>query len=191
MRRLIDLLALVGLLFLGLLGYAYLQGWQVVSQLDPKASQVFSEFAHKALSKDVASANIVKRPLDPGVTRKAAIRSMKLRANQRNIKLVGRLAYHRQIRAMTGEPYPYLEILQFCDPLTARDLLAYNPDFVVYMPCSIVLYEDGEGRYWLATMNLDMLIHGGPQLAPDLRERVQGVKDGLLDIMAAGASGSL
>ena len=59
------------------------------------------------------------------------------------------------------------------------------------MPCRIALYEDDNGTAWLATMNLELLIHGSRELDPELKAQVVAVKDGLLDIMAAGASGDL
>jgi uncharacterized protein (DUF302 family) len=191
MRWLINLFAVIGLFGSVIVIVIYFQGLTVVRELDPKAAQVFGEFARRSLDQGVASANMIKFPLADGVSRDDAITSMQLRANERNIKLVGRLPFHEEVRALTGEDYPYLEIFQFCDALTAARLLDYNRDFAVYMPCSITLFEDDKGRNWLATMNLDMLIYGGRALDPQLKERVLAVKQGLLDIMAAGVNGSL
>ena len=73
----------------------------------------------------------------------------------------------------------------------AARLLSFDPDFVAYMPCSIALYEDPEGRAWLITMNLDMLIYGGRAMEPALREEVVRLRDGMLEVMAAGAAGAL
>lgn len=190
-RMILHFLAILGACSILFTAYIYHQGLEFRQQLDPKAVDVFEEFTRRSMNHGVASANIIKLPLAPDVSRDDAIRSMTLRANQRNIKLVGRLPFHEELVARTGKPYPYLEIFLFCDALTAADLLDYNRAFAAYMPCSISLYEDKAGHYWLTTMNLDMLIYGGKALDKELKDKVLSVKEGLLDIMSAGASGSL
>lgn len=191
MRFLLYALAAVGALCLVGVVLLYLQGWMVVREFDPRATQVFGEFARRTLESDVASANVFKLPVAEDVSIQEAIASMKLRANKLNIKLVSRLPFSKEIQARTGEPYPYLEIFLFCDAGIAARLLSFDPDFVAYMPCSIALYEDPEGQAWLSTMNLDMLIYGGPAMDPGLREQVVQLRDGMLEVMAAGAAGAL
>ncbi len=189
-RRIINILAALGVLGLILTGAAYFQGWRATQRFDPKATQVMADFARRAIESNVASASVVKMPLADGVSAKQAAAAMIQRATQRNIELLNRLAFDKEVRARTGKPYPYVEIFQFCDPLTAAALLEYNQDFVAFMPCHIAMYEDPAGKYWLITMNLDLLIHGGPELDPELKSRVLALKEGILDIMAAGAAGS-
>lgn len=191
MRFVVYALAALGTLCLVGVLLLYLQGWMVVRDFDPRATEVFGEFARRTLESDVASANTFKLPLAEDVSTSEAIESMKLRANQLNIKLVHRLPFSKEIQARTGEPYPYLEIFLFCDAAVAARLLSFDPDFVAYMPCSIALYEDAEGRGWLITMNLDMLIYGGRAMEPALREEVVRLRDGMLEVMAAGAAGAL
>lgn len=192
MKLIVTILAAIGLCALLGGGYMYYRGLsEFDSGWDPKAPQVIGDFTRRSLVQGVASANIVKLALAKGVSRDDAIESMKLRANQRNIALVQRLALHKEVKNKTGKDYPYTEIFLFCDPLTASALLDYNRDYAAYMPCSITLFADAEGKYWLVTMNLDMLIYGGHELEPELKQRVLAVKEGLLDIMAAGATGSL
>ena len=51
------------------------------------------------------------------------------------------------------------------------------------------MVEDKTGKLWLYTLNLDMMIHGGTALPPDLMEEALRVKDIILDIMNRGAEG--
>lgn len=190
-RYTIHVFALIGLVTVGLAAYSYLEGWRATRTLDPKLPQVMGDFARRAMDRGAASALVVKLPLSEGVSRGEAIKSMELRANTLNIKLVGRLSFHKEMEARTGEPARFLEIFQFCDAATAARLLAYNEDYAAFMPCSIVLYETAGGGHWLATMNLDLLIHGGRDLEPELKNSVLEVKEGLLDILSAGATGAL
>ena len=190
MRVIVNILAVVGLLTVAAVGFMYYQGWVTVQRFDPKATQVMGQFVRRVLDSDVASAMVLKMPLAEGVTVDQAIEAMKSRANELDIRLVSRLPFSKEVRRVTGEPYPYLEIFMFCDPLTAAGLLDYNPDFVAYMPCRIALYEDPEGQAWLSTMDLDLLIHGGKEIDPALKVRVLAVKEGLMEIMVAGANGT-
>jgi uncharacterized protein (DUF302 family) len=190
-RYAVNTLAVLGAAFTILVGVLFYRGWSVGQQLDPKASVVFGEFARRILHADAASASVVKLAVAPGVSMKEAGQSMELRANARNIKRVARLPYYKEVESQTGDTYPYLEIFQFCDAVTAAALLDYNRDFAAYMPCSIALYEDTSGQGWLVTMNLDFLIHGGRELEPELKQKVLDIKEALLDIMAAGATGAL
>jgi uncharacterized protein (DUF302 family) len=191
LRIIINIFAAIGLISIAFGSFMIWQGSNFSNKLDPKATQVFEEFTRRALKEGVASANIIKLPVDAGIKRSDVIESMKLRANKRNIKFIRSLRFDREITQLTDKAYPYVEIFLFCDALTASKLLDFNHDFVAYMPCSISLFEDAEKNLWLVTMNLDMLIYGGEVMDQSLKESVLNVKTGLLDIMAAGATGSL
>jgi hypothetical protein len=214
--------------------FLYLEGQRAEDQLDPKAAQVYREFARRLLAENAASASVIKVPLAKGVSVKEAAASMESRAAARNVKLVGRLDLRPPARASksdrpaktersgkpaasgrggrpesagagdkAADPAPggpgedrterprHMEVLQFCDTATAMALLEYNADYLAHMPCSIGLYEDASGQGWLVTLNLDLLIHGGREIDPELKQRVLAVKEALLDVMAAGAAGAL
>ena len=186
-----NLFALFGLLVLIVGAVVYTSGTQKVRDFDPKAAEVLSGFAERFIETDMATASVYKIPLSEEVSIEDAIDSMKLRANLRNIKLVGEKPLHLQIEATTGQPYRYAGIFEFCDAATAKKMLEYNEDYIAFMPCRIALYEDAEGKKWLSTMNMDLLIHGGRELRGDLKEAAVAVREGLYDIMDAGANGEL
>ena len=52
-----------------------------------------------------------------------------------------------------------------------------------------VLVEDKSGKLWIYSLNMDMMIHGGEKLPPDLYDEANEVKDIILDIMNRGAEG--
>jgi uncharacterized protein (DUF302 family) len=68
-------------------------------------------------------------------------------------------------------------------------MLDYNDAYSAYLPCRITLIEDHEGKLWLTTLNMDMMIHGGEPLPPELKEEAIKVKEYILDIMNRGATG--
>ncbi len=96
----------------------------------------------------------------------------------------------RQVSAITGKPSPYATIVQFCDVLTAREMLDHSLDFAAYLPCHIALVEDDKGQGWLVMMDLNMLLNVA-DLKPALKAKAIEVRDKLEDIMRAGANGDL
>jgi uncharacterized protein (DUF302 family) len=115
---------------------------------------------------------------------------MKLRANALNMKLVAELPLSRQVEAITGKPSRYATIFQFCDAMTARQMLDYSLDFAAYLPCRIALVEDEKGQGWVVMMDLNLLINAA-NLKPELKAKAIEVRDMLENIMRAAANGEL
>ena len=149
-------------------------------------------WAHTALAQGMAvdiAQTVVKKQLAQGVSMDDAVDSMKLRANQLNMKLVAELPLSKQIEAM-GQKSRRMEIFQFCDPLIAKQMVEYDMNFAAYLPCRITLVEDKDGHGWLVMMNLDMFLQGG-HLPPELKKLGIEVRDKLNSIMDAGVKGEL
>ena len=90
---------------------------------------------------------------------------------------------------MTGEEQRFLKIYMFCNPLTAANMFEYSVAFSAYLPCRISLIEDTDGKLWIYTLNMDMMIHGGTPLPEELKAEAIQVKEIMLDIMNRGAAG--
>ena len=133
---------------------------------------------------------VVKMALAQGVSMDDAVESMKLRANLLNMKLVAELPLSKQVEAMTGKPERRMAIYQFCDALTAKQMVDYSIDFAAYLPCRIALIEDEKKHGWLVMMDLNILIESAG-LNPKLKEKAVEVRDNLESIMKAGANGEL
>ena len=136
---------------------------------------------------DIAQ-TVVKMPLAKGVSMNDAVEAMKIRANTLNIKLVAELPLSKQIEAMGGKSRR-IEIYQFCDALTAQKMVEHDIHFAAYLPCRIALVEDAKGQAWLVMMNLDLFIQS-PKLDKALKGDAIAVRDSLLEIMQAGATGN-
>ena len=132
--------------------------------------------------------SVVKQPLAEGVTADDAMDAMRSKAAELNIKIVAHQPLYKELEARGITDVTRLEILQFCNPENAYDLVKFNPIFAAYMPCRIALVEDQEGQLWVMMMNLDMLINNTP-LPPELLEIATGVNDTLKAIMEAAAAG--
>lgn len=138
------------------------------------------------------SQTVVKIRIAEGVSLDDAVESMKLRANVLNMKLVAELPLSKQVEAMLGQPVRRMTIYQFCDALTAKQMVDFSLDFAAYLPCRIALVEDDKapGKGWLVMMDLNMIINVA-NLSPEMKTKAIEVRDTLESIMKAGANGEL
>ena len=118
-----------------------------------------------------------------------AVESLKLRANQHNLKFVGANQLYKEIEALTGKPAKRMEIFNFCDGLTANKMLAADPMMIAFMPCRIALIEDASGKRWVISMMMDLkLIKAMPA---DTRKSAEHVMAAMKDMMVAASKGDL
>lgn len=118
-----------------------------------------------------------------------AVESLKLRANQHNLKFVGGNPIYKEIEALTGKPAKRMEIFNFCDGLTANKLLAADPMMIAFMPCRIAIIEDKAGKRWVISMMMDLkMIKAMPE---DTRKSAEKVMAAMKDMMVAASTGDL
>ncbi len=118
-----------------------------------------------------------------------AVESLKLRANQHNLKFVGANQLWKEIEALTGKPAKRMEIFNFCDGLTANKMLTADPMMIAFMPCRIALIEDDKGKRWVISMMMDLkLIKAMPT---DTRKAAEKVMAAMKDMMVAASKGDL
>ena len=135
---------------------------------------------------------VYKVALAKDVSMDDAVESMKLRANALNLKLVAELPLSSQVEAMIGGKQRRMTIYQFCDALTAKDLVSVNVDFAVFLPCRIALIEDKNGQAWLIMMDMDVkAMAKQSKMSPELEQKISTVRSDLIEIMKAGANGDL
>ena len=136
--------------------------------------------------------DVYKVAIDPSVSLADAADSMRLRANALNLKLVAELPLSKQVEVMTNTSQRTITIFQFCDAVTAKDLIQLNLDFSVYMPCRIALIEDEKGQGWLVMMDVNVdAVAKEKRLPAALKTRIEDVRKSLVSIMQAGAKGEL
>ncbi len=118
-----------------------------------------------------------------------AVESLKLRANQHNLKFVGVNAIYKEIAALTGQPSKRMEIFNFCDGLTANKMLAADPMMIAFMPCRIAILEDAQGKRWVVSMMMDLKMIKA--LPTDARQSAEKVMAAMKDMMVAASKGDL
>lgn len=139
-----------------------------------------------------APGGVYKVAIDRSISMSDAAESLKLRANTLNLQLVAELPMSKQVEAITGKPQRTIIIYQFCDAVLARDLIDVNMEFAIYMPCRIALIEDAQGQGWLVMMDVSVDdVSQEMRLPPELKARIEKVRNALIDIMGASARGDL
>ena len=157
---------------------------------DDKALDTYSELASNILKTgNAAEATVWKVQVQDGLSAKDVEDAMRSVANEHNIKNVGELPLSKQVEAMSGKPYRYMNIFMFCNALTAAKMADYSDAFSAYLPCRVTLLEDKLGRLWIHSLNMDLMIHGGKPLPPALKQEALKVKMIINDIMQRGAAG--
>jgi uncharacterized protein (DUF302 family) len=190
MKIIRNLLALIGLASLIAVGYAYVRLGPTLSEFDEDFPRVYGELAQRLLETgDPGVALMWAVEVEEGLTPEDVIESLKSLATSRNFLFVGESPFYRQIKAITGEDYRYVNFLSFCDARIGKTMLEYRDQYSGFMPCRIALVENKEGRLWLYSMNLEIMIHGGKALPPDLKESALQVSKTIQEIMEGAAKG--
>lgn len=185
-----NLLAIVGLLTLIAVGIGYASIASKLQQFDPEFATVYQEFAARLLETgDPGIAMMWKVQVDEGLEPEDVIESLKSLASARNMLFVGESPFYKQVEAMTGESYRYINFLSFCSAQVGKQMLDYQDPYSGFMPCRIALVEDKQGMLWLYSMNLDLMIHGGNELPPELKEGAQMVRRYIREMMEMAAKG--
>lgn len=143
----------------------------------------------KGISYSNIKLQIARIQVQDSVSFDDAVESLKLRANQHNLKFVGVSQLYKEIEALTGKPSKRMEIFSFCDGITAGKMLAADPMMIAFMPCRIALIEDKEGKRWVISMMMDIkMIQAMPA---ETRKSAEGVMAAMKDMMVAASNGDL
>lgn len=190
MRIIKNVFALIGLIAVIGGTALYAKYTAIVEGFDPLAVRTYKNmFTQLIQTGNAAEATVWKAQVKDGVSFEDADQSIKSIANELNIKGVGELPLGDQVTAMQGKPWRKLKIYLYCNPLTAAKMIDYSDAFGAYLPCRITLLEDKTGKLWIYTLDMDMMIHGGKPLPPDLKEEALGVKKIMLAVLERGAKG--
>ena len=185
-----NLLALIGLAAVIGAAMLYPKLNAVRTEFDPQAIDTYRQLVDTLIeTKSAVEATVWKVKIEDGVSIDDAIESMKIAANEHNIKNVGELPLYKEVEAIRGEPYRHAQIFMFCNADTAARMMDYNDAYSAYLPCRVALVEDKSGQAWLYSLNMDLMIYGGKPLPPALKEEAMQVKEIILDIMHKGAAG--
>lgn len=184
---LIGILAVAAVIWKGPEMYKYKAAFD---RFDEKAFETYKGMADRLVETgNAAAATVWKAKVADGLSFEEVDESIKNIAIERNIRGVGELPLGDQVAAMNGTPWRKLNIYLYCNPLTAAKMIEHDIAYSAYLPCRISLVEDEEGQLWIYTLDMDMMIHGGTELPPELLAEALEVKDIMQDILTRAAEG--
>ncbi|MBI4723496.1 MAG: DUF302 domain-containing protein [Rhodomicrobium sp.] len=190
MRFLKNVLALIGLIAILGAGFGYVRYRGVVSDFDPQAREVYVHMMSELIrTGNPAEATVWKAKVKDGLSFEDVDQAIKSVASEMNIKGVGELPLGDQVSAMQGKPWRKLNIYLYCNPLTAAKMIDFNDAYAAYLPCRIALLQDKTGKLWIYTLDMDMMIHGGKPLPPELKAEALNVKKIMKALLERGAKG--
>ncbi len=190
MKLIVNLLALIGLVVVVAIGAAAYKMAPVLKDFDPRVIDTYKAFASKLLETgDPGMAMMREVKVEEGLSPEDVVESMKSLATSHNFLFVGESPFYKQVQALTGEDFRYVNFLSFCDAKVGKKMLEYRDQYSGFMPCRIALVEGRDGRLTLYTMDLDLMIHGGKELPADLKADAIRVRDTIDAIMQGAAAG--
>ncbi len=195
MNALKTLFALIGLIVTAGILYAWFAlgiGTRIeeAKQLDPKAKDVYKHMMGTLLETgDIAKATIRKVKVDKGIEPDEIVDALNSVATEMGIKPVGDLPLSKEMEKRTGKKQPYVRVLSYCNPAIAIKMVKWSMAYGAYLPCRITIMQDKEGNYWLYTLDLDMMIHGGRPLPPEMLAYGNQVKKTIYTMMDKAAKG--
>lgn len=192
MKLIRNLLALIGLVTVLAIGVGAVTLGPRLAGFDPGLPRAYLAFAERLLeSGDPGTAMMWAVPVQEGLSTEDVVESLKSLATTRQMLFVGESPFYKQVEAVTGEPYRYVNFLSFCDAQVGKQMLEYRDHYSGFMPCRIALVEDSNGKLWLFSMDLDLMIYGGRELPPDLKASALKVRQTLREIMEGAAAGDI
>ncbi len=137
-----------------------------------------------------------KKKAMEGLTFEDVVESLKIKANELNMRHVGTSTPWKVIREIRGtDDFPRVEIYSFCDLETLALVLEHMPDFIVFIPCRVAVIEDKNGDIWVMTLEWDVRwLDTSPnpnRISDELRKRAISVRERLEKMMEAAANGDL
>lgn len=189
MTLLRNLLALIGLLALLVAGYMYYRGVELMRDIDPQTPQLMTRLAQQSREGPLISAMVLRMPVASGVSADQAVAAMRERAAARQLQLWGQWSLDGRIQTELGTKIRYAYVLAFWDPNTAAALLEHNTELAAFLPARVAVIEDAQGKLWLESPDLGLLVHGGPTPNAALQQQAARLQAMLTDIMQTGARG--
>lgn len=186
-RTLLVFIGILALVFIGILTAKFMP---ILADFDPQAIDIYREAASKFIATSDLGAALVKSvAVQEGLTPEEVVQSIKSLSVSHNLLFTGESPFHQHIKAVTGENYRYTNFLSFCDAKAGKLIANYQHLYTAFMPCRIALTADQNGKLWLHSMNLDIIIHGGKEWPPEVKQAALKIWENIQAVMDGAAKG--
>jgi len=167
-------------------------GWTAVTQqhkLDDGAMAAYDDMFTKVTKYgDPARAMMNEYPVGEDVSGDDVKESISALAEEYNMRVTG---YVKMFTKKDAKPTEVKEarIWSLCSLHIAKIFLNHSRYFGGFMPCRIMYIQYGDGRAYLITMDMNLAIHGGYPLPPEMLKLGLSVKKAMEEIPARAAKG--
>ena len=186
-----NILTLLGAIFVAVLVVAFVKfggKMNAVSSLDPQAMGLYMDMFNKVLETgDSATAMSRKVKINDDISTEDVVENLKSIASENNFLVVGDSKMQIKTSIKEGGER-YIRILSFCSPSIAKQFISYSLSYGAFMPCRILIVEDDKGDRWLYTMAMELMLHGGKPLPPEMLKMANSVKNLMYGMMDAAAT---
>ena len=187
-----NLLAFLGALVLIVVVGGYVKFGGMISKvqgLDSGALPAYITMFNNVLKiGDPAYAMMKEFEVEDDVENEDVIESIKALAEEYNMRIVGDTKMFTIPDAKDDE-VRFVENVSLCSLFIAKKFLNHSRYFGGFMPCRIMLVEYGNGKRKLITMDLELAIHGGTTLPPEMLKLATEVQKAMVEIPRRAAQG--
>jgi len=187
-----NILALVGAIVVAAMIVAFVKFGGMMSAvqgLDKGALPAYMAMFEKVLETgDPANAMMIEYEIEEDVTNEDAAESIHALAEEYNMRITGDIKMYTKDDAAPDE-VKHARIFSLCSLHIAKVFLNHSRFFGGFMPCRIMLVEYGNGKRYLVTMDLELAIHGGAPLDPQMLELASLVQKSMTEIPERAAQG--
>jgi uncharacterized protein (DUF302 family) len=183
MNALKNVLSLVAVVLIVVIVGAYVKydvgsKMDKISQLDPGAIPSYIKMFDKVLETGNAPEAMVKiTPVEDAVSTQELVDNFKEIAVDANFRVVGDATMSKHGVDAKGNKTRLIRIISFCSPNIAKQFIKFSKAFGAFMPCRIIIIEDDQGKRWMYTMSMDLMLFGGKTLPPEMLTMAKHVRD--------------
>lgn len=159
--------------------------------LDPQAFNTYKKLFYKVLETgDPAKGMIDRYEVTMEDDTDELVEVIKSLAEEYNLRVTGdtKMFTMENNKGKAGEVYKARNISMCAVPIAKR-MLQYSMEFGGFMPCRIMIITMGDGKRYLLTMSLDLMMWGGKTHPPEIQELVEEMRTALIEIPKRAAIG--
>lgn len=131
---------------------------------------------------------IYEVPVEPGVTYEAVIDSLKSISEGQNFVNPANFPIAEHLKKRGVKPEGPLEVRAFCNLGLGAEIMIDHPEFVVFAPCSIAIYQK-KGKLYLAIDRPTYDLKSIKNPTPRAQESAQVLEDALISIIEKARKG--
>jgi uncharacterized protein (DUF302 family) len=160
-----------------------------VKELDSGAMPAYMEMFGTVLKTgDAAKGMVLEYEVKDGLSKEDVAETMTALVEEFNMRLTSDVKMYTIDDAKDNE-VKSARIFSMCSLPIAKKFLNYSHEYGAFMPCRIMMIEMGNGKKYLYSMDLTLMIHGGKPLPEAMLKLATKVDNSMRTIARRSAAG--